>query len=62
MLNRRWLNRWKKYVSYEENASNRPPSRFFGGPKPHRVNEDLIDKDQEACFKYSPLKVFYSMR
>lgn len=53
----RWLNRWKKYVSFEEIISDKQPSRFFGGPLPDKVNEDLIDRNVESCFKYSPLKV-----
>lgn len=32
------------------------PSQFFGGPIPGQINEDLIDKKIELCFKYSPLK------
>jgi ubiquitin carboxyl-terminal hydrolase 4/11/15 len=52
----RWLKRWKVYVSYNELTSNKQPSPYFGGPIPSVINEDLLDKSVDHCFKYVPLK------
>ena len=53
----RWLKRWKKYVSYEEIIEDKQPTQYFGGPKPFKMNEDLMDTIVSHCFKYNPMKV-----
>jgi len=46
IVSTKWLNQWKKYVSYDEIiAGNEPNLNSFGQVNPGPVNEDIIDND-----------------
>lgn len=49
-------------MSYDEIINDKEPTKYFGGPKPGKVNEDLIDNLADSCFKYSPLKVIIYLK
>lgn len=42
----KWLNKWKKYTSYDEVTKNRDPNlKWFGQTKPGRINEDIVEQN-----------------
>ncbi|CAD8047703.1 unnamed protein product [Paramecium sonneborni] len=53
ILSTKWLNQWKKYVSYDEIVANKAPSMQFGRIKLDRINDDLKDFVNQS-FKYHP--------
>lgn len=53
ILSKRWFNKWKRYVSYDEITSGKEPnSQFFGQIKPGGMNEDIV-VNPELAVKYS---------
>ncbi|CAD8175352.1 unnamed protein product [Paramecium octaurelia] len=54
ILSIKWLNQWKKYVSYEEIVADKPPSEYFGRIKLDKINTDLQD-NVLPTFKYQPI-------
>ncbi|CAD8091291.1 unnamed protein product [Paramecium sonneborni] len=54
ILSQKWLNSWKKYVSYDEILANKTPTKYFGRIMLEKINDDLEDQVQK-CFKYYPV-------
>lgn len=55
MLILRWLDNWKRYISYDEIINGKAPNKYFGKINLEYINADIIDSKISKCFKYIPL-------
>ncbi|CAD8163336.1 unnamed protein product [Paramecium pentaurelia] len=55
ILSIKWLNQWKKYVSYDEIVANKAPCMYFGRITLDRINDDL-QENVIKCFLYDPIE------
>ena len=58
VLSKKWLNNWKKYVSYDELTTNIEPNiKSFGQVHPGKINIDIVEESPEDL-KYTDLDYY----
>ena len=58
VISTKWLNCWKKYVSYDELAANKEPNlKFLGQIRPEKMNIDILEESSDDL-KYVDLDYY----
>ena len=53
VISKKWLNKWKKYVSYDEFTTNKELNlKLFGQVTPEQINVDIVEESPDQL-KYT---------